>query len=68
MTRRKVNVTQVCASIRLDLIEKLGLEVPNGTVRIGWRDGDRKVWILVDGNVRLVFSSLDDRVMLEGKI
>ena len=38
--RHKVNIRQVCASIRLDLIKKFGIEVPNEDVTIIWKGGD----------------------------
>ncbi|KKL54989.1 hypothetical protein LCGC14_2259910 [marine sediment metagenome] len=64
--RRKVNVAQVCASIRLDLMERLGIEVPTEEIRIVWSGGERKVWINV--NERRVWGSLDGRIMRGGKI
>ncbi len=48
MTRRKVNVKQVCASIRLDLIKKFGIKVPTESITIIWKGGDyREVTIHV---------------------
>ncbi len=63
--RRKINVAQVCASIRRDLIE-LGIEVPTEEIRIVWSGGEREVWINV--NNRRVWGSLDGRIMRGGKI
>ena len=63
--RRKINVAQVCASIRRDLIERLDIEVPAEEVRIVWSGGGREVWISV--NNRQVWGSLDGRIMREGE-
>ena len=64
MTRRKTNVKQAVAGIRLDLI-KLGLEVPT-ECRIVWSGGEREVWINV--NDRQVWGSVQGRVYMAGKI
>jgi len=40
--RRKTNIKQVCASIRLDLIKAFHIEVPNEDVTITWKGGDYK--------------------------
>ena len=66
MSRRKINIQQVIASIRLDIKKKYGIEVPTETIHIRWKGGDRGV--IVDVGQKLVFSSVDGRVMLEGKI
>lgn len=66
MSKRKVNVAQVCASIRRDLMERLGIEVPTEEIRIVWSGGEREVWINV--NERRVWGSLDGRIMREGEI
>ncbi len=65
MKRHKTNVRQVCASIRRDIIERLGIEVPT-ECRIVWSGDEREVWITV--NERTVWGSLEGRVMQEGKI
>ena len=66
MNRHKVNVKQVCASIRRDLIEHLGIEVPTDDIHIIWKGGDRTVSINV--KTRVVWGDLEGRIMLEGKI
>jgi len=67
MTRRKVNIRQVCASIRLDLIKKLGVEVPNEEVTISWKGGDyREIYIhVLTGEV---WGSVKEQYYAVGKI
>ncbi len=64
MKRRKTNVRQATAGIRLDLI-KLGLEVPK-ECKIVWSGGERRIWINV--NTRQVWGSVEGRVYMAGKI
>ncbi|KKM79524.1 hypothetical protein LCGC14_1349140 [marine sediment metagenome] len=62
--RHKTNIKQVCASIRLDLIDKFGIEVPNEDITITWKGGDkREVYVhvltgVVSGSVKEQFYSI----------
>lgn len=64
--RRKINIAQVCASIRRDLIERLGIEVPTEDIRIVWSGGEREVWINV--NEGRVWRSIEGRISQVGKL
>lgn len=64
--RRKIDIKQVCASIRRDVIEKLGIEVPTEEITILWKGGEVEVWINV--KERIVYGSAQGRVMIEGRI
>ena len=65
MGRRKVNIRQVCASIRRD-VEATGVKVPRGETRVVWSDGERSVWVAVEQ--RRVYSCLQGRISMEGAI
>ena len=64
--RRKTNIRQVCASIRLDLIKKFGIEVPTESITITWKGGDyREVTIHV--TTGQVWGSIKEQFYLVGK-
>ena len=42
MKRRKTNIKRACSNIRLDLIERFGIEVPNEDITITWKGGDKR--------------------------
>ncbi|KKM14859.1 hypothetical protein LCGC14_1701860 [marine sediment metagenome] len=41
--RRKTNIKRVIASIRRDIIDKFGIEVPNEDIVITWSGGDKRI-------------------------
>ncbi|KKM96189.1 hypothetical protein LCGC14_1180570 [marine sediment metagenome] len=65
--RHKVNIRQVCASIRLDLIAKFGIEVPNEDVTIIWKGGDYRE-IYVHALTRRVGGSIKEQFYTIGEI
>lgn len=67
MARRKVNVKQVCASIRRDLIDKFHIEVPNEDVTITWKGGDKRE-LSIHVLTRQVWGSVKEQYYVIGEI
>ena len=65
--RRKTNIKQVCASIRRDLIDKFGIEVPTEDITITWKGGDKRV-IYVHVLTGQVMGSVKEQFYMVGKI
>jgi len=67
MARHKVNIKQVCASIRLDLIKAFHIEVPNEDVTITWKGGDYRE-ISIHVLTGQVYGSVKEQYYMVGKI
>ena len=65
--RRKTNIRQVVASIRRDIIDKFGIEVPDEDITIIWKGGDKRM-IAMHVLVREVWGSVKEQFYMIGQI
>jgi len=65
--RRKANIKQVIASIRKDISDKFGIEVPDEDITITWKGGDKRI-IYVHVLTGQVTGSVKEQFYMIGQI
>lgn len=65
--RRRTNIKRACASIRLDLIEKFDIDVPEEDITIIWKGGDKRI-IYVHVLTGRVVGSVKEQFYMIGQI